>query len=159
MVIRVSKSKKKAEQGNAETKAADKPDEDLVLQLKRLQAEFENYQKRTEREQEHFRTIACAGVIERLLPVLDNFELALKNAGTDNFAKGVELVYAQLVEALSEYGLEPINPINEPFDPQRHEALLTEESDQQKNTIIEVLQKGYSLNGKLIRSAKVKVAR
>lgn len=177
-VSKKAQKKQKAEQGAPGDEEAAEPEEtqaelpedetqeqtgsreqELIEQLQRLQAEFENYKRRTEREQEAFRATACADVIESLLPVLDNFELALSNAeANDNFHKGVEMIYAQLKEALVAQGLAEI-PAEGMFNPRLHEAMLTEESEQEKNTIIEVLQKGYTLGEKVLRSAKVKVAR
>ena len=150
----------------AETKSGDllfPPDIDLLDQLQRLQAEFENFKKRSEREREEYRAFASVALIEQLLPIVDNFELALthgKNGCLDGaFVKGVELVYAQLVEVLEHSHITIINPSGA-FDPYRHEALLTEAKEgATKGTILEVLQKGYELNGRVLRPAKVKVAK
>ncbi|RME32199.1 nucleotide exchange factor GrpE [Candidatus Woesearchaeota archaeon] len=135
---------------------------ELVEQLQRLQAEFENYKKRTEREFSEYRERVTGDVLTTILPVLDNFELALKNAKPeekDGFYKGVELLYAQLAGVLHELGVEEI-PTEGRFDPRLHEAMLTEEQQGvEKNTIIEVLQKGYRLKERVLRTAKVKVAK
>ncbi len=136
---------------------------ELIDQLRRLQAEFENYKKRIEKERGEFSRYVKGEVIAKLLPVIDNFELALNSCDEkrreERFYKGVELIYAQLMEVLEKEGVRTFNPIGERFDPYKHEAMLSEESEREKNTIIEVLQKGYTLHDKVLRTAKVKVAR
>jgi len=130
---------------------------DLTDTLKRLQAEFENYRKRVDNERCEDKKRASEQVLIELLTVVDNFELALKHAPTDDFAKGVELVYAQLMQLLESNGVKRI--VCDQFNPYMHEALLAEKSDKPSNTILEVLQNGYSLHGKIIRTAKVKIAK
>ena len=128
--------------------------EDLTETLRRLQAEFENYKKRVERENSNLVKCASEQLIKRLLPVLDSFEQALKSKEMDT--KGVELVYAQLFSVLEEQGLEKIDCEGKEFDPLTQEVLLQEESDNE-NIVLEELQKGYMLNDKLIRTAKIKI--
>lgn len=132
-------------------------EEELTNDLKRLQAEFENYRKRIERDRELEKTQAKKEIILKLLGVLDNFELALKAGQTGEFAKGIELIYAQLLSALESEGLKVIP--TKKFDPQYHEALLMEENEKENGTILEVLQKGYTLKGIVIRHAKVKLSK
>jgi len=132
---------------------------DLTETLQRLQAEFENYKKRIEKEKAEFTDFCKAELIKKLLPIIDNFELALKNEADEEFKKGVELIYAQLFEVLENEGLKPIDCSNKKFDPYCHEALIQEESDKESGTVIEELQKGYLLKDKVIRHAKVKVAK
>ena len=131
--------------------------EELTNDLKRLQAEFENYRKRVERDREADKTFARKDVLLKFLTVLDNFELALKTSPNDEFAKGVELIYAQFVSVLEAEGLKEVP--SDKFNPEYHEALLMQESDKEKNTILEVLQKGYTLNKILVRHAKVKLSK
>ena len=154
------KSAKKGKPGAKEAKAIDERQE-LLEQAQRLQAEFENYKKRTEKEREEWGDLAQAGILQELLPVMDNLELALQNAQPeerDGFYKGVELIYAQLQEFLENRGVQIID--TSAFDPHKHEALLSEEAEgKAKRTILEVLQKGYELNGRVLRTAKVKVAK
>jgi molecular chaperone GrpE len=156
--------KKKPERHRCKGCSDDHKDDrqELVDHLQHLQAEFENYKKRIDREKSEFMSFASAQVLTQFLPLVDNLELALTNAKPgekDGFYKGVELIYGQLLELLEQHGIKAINPQGQ-FDPYCHEALLAEErKDVSKNTIIEVLQKGYELNGKMIRPAKVKVAK
>jgi molecular chaperone GrpE len=127
--------------------------------LKRLQAEFENYKKRVEKERTEFGKYANAEVISSMLPILDSFEIALKNtADKEKFAEGIKMIYAQLYSALEAEGLRPISTSGEKFDPYRHEVLLKEESDKPEGTILEEFQKGYMLNDKVLRFSKVKVS-
>jgi len=133
---------------------------DLIDTLQRLQAEFENYKKRTEKENQEFRKFALQEFIKKLLPIIDNFELALENKDNkEEFVKGVELIYSELYTILEDAGLIKIEALNQKFDPYIHEALLAEKSDKEPNTIIEELQKGYKLHDKVLRHAKVKVSK
>lgn len=133
---------------------------ELKETLQRVQAEFENYKKRVEKEREEFAKTACSGVIKRILPIIDNFEVALKNNPSgDEFVKGIEMIYAQLFSELESEGLKPIDAEGKMFDPYLHEALMQQESPEPDGTIIEVFQKGYTLNGNVIRHSKVKVSK
>ncbi|MBU1201302.1 MAG: nucleotide exchange factor GrpE [Nanoarchaeota archaeon] len=133
---------------------------ELINTLQRLQAEFENYKKRTENECADVRKYAEEELIKSLLSILDNFELALKNKECkEEFTKGVELIYSQLFQMLEDCGLKPIKCEGEKFNPYMHEALLSEKTDQEENTVLEELQKGYKLHDKVIRHAKVKVSK
>lgn len=133
-------------------------------QLQRLKAEFDNYRKRLQREGEAQRLRAAEGLVESLLPVLDNMERALEAAGKHQESKlvgGVELVSDQLRSVLASQGLEevPAEP-GVPFDPTVHEAVLAQESaEHAEGTITAVLEKGYLLHGRLLRPVKVIVAR
>lgn len=134
--------------------------EELTNLLKRVQADFENYKKSVEKQRADFACCIRQDTIRKLLPVLDSIELALKNTNDkDKFVKGVELIFAQLYSVLQSEGLKPIESIGKKFDPYLHEVLLKEESDKEEDTILEELQKGYSLNGRIIRHSKVKVAK
>lgn len=148
--------------GEMMTKAHKKNEkkQDYVEMLQRLQAEFENYKKRTDKETADRAKFANTRLIEKLLGVLDNFELALKNECADEtFSKGVKMVYKQLSAVLSDEGLKEIECKGKVFDPHLHEAMMQEETDKKTNTILEELQKGYELNGRVIRHSKVKVAK
>jgi len=137
----------------------DKEIEDLIKHLKRLQAEFENYKKRVEKDKEQANNLVLKEFIKQLLPVLDSFEIALKNSSDlKNFKSGVELIYAQLYNLLKNQGISEIKALGEKFNPLLHEVLMAEESDVEKDTIIEEFQKGYLLNGFILRTAKVKVS-
>ena len=132
--------------------------------LRRLQAEFDNYRKRVMREQTEAVERAATPAILRLLEVLDDFELALMAATEkpdfDRFLHGVELVYAKLADALKSEGLERIAAEGAPFDPERHEALMqTGAGDGEKLIVADVLRPGYTLRGRVIRPAGVRVHR
>ena len=118
--------------------------------LRRVQAEFENYRKRVIKEQTALVDRATSGLVEQLLPVLDSFELALKNfdsAGSDDIEsvrKGVELVYAELLGVLEKAGLSRIEAEGKPFDPNVHEAVMQEDGDGEP-VVTDVLRTGYTL--------------
>ncbi|MFQ5816923.1 MAG: nucleotide exchange factor GrpE [Terriglobia bacterium] len=135
----------------------------LYDQLLRRQADFENYRKRTKREQQEFRQWAEADLVLALLPVLDGFERALsmssENAHSEEYRKGVKLIYKQLVDTLSHRGLKPVKALGETFDPYLHHALERIESpDFRDQEVIEELQQGYTFKERLLRPALVKVA-
>ncbi len=130
--------------------------------LQRLQAEFDNYRKRVLKEQTDAVERAAAPVMQRLLEVLDDFELALMSANDkpdfDRFLHGVELVYAKLADTLKAEGLQRIDAQGKPFDPEQHEALMqTGEGDHL--VVADVLRPGYTLRGRVIRPSGVRVNR
>ena len=131
--------------------------------LRRLQAEFDNYRKRVQREQSQVMELAAEPVVRRLLEVIDDFELALMH-GTekpdyDRFLHGVELVYAKLLDSLKAEGLERIDAQGTPFDPELHEALLQTGEGDGEPVVADVLRPGYTLRGRVIRPAGVRVER
>lgn len=132
--------------------------------LRRVQAEFENYRKRVIKEQTALVDRATEGLVEQLLPVLDSFELALKNfdaAGgqdTESVRKGVELVYAELLGVLEKAGVSRVEAEGKPFDPNVHEAVMQEDGDGEP-VVTDVLRTGYTLKGRVLRPAMVKVSR
>ena len=131
--------------------------------LQRLQAEFDNYRKRVLKEQTRAVEMASQPLVVRLLEVLDEFDLALLAAGQrpdfEKFHKGVELVYAKLIDSLRSEGLQRIEAEGEPFDPAEHEALMqTGEGDGEPH-VAEVFRQGYRLRGTVIRPASVRVER
>ena len=131
----------------------------------RLQADFDNIRKRLEREKQEFVRFANEGIIIDLLNVVDDLERSLelaqdKHEDFSAFLKGIEMVLAHLYDSLKEHGLAPIEAKGKIFDPHFHEALLNIETDEfPENTVVEELQKGYLLNDRVIRTAKVKVAK
>jgi molecular chaperone GrpE len=131
--------------------------------LQRLQAEFENYRKRVLKEQTQAVELAARPVIMRLLEVLDDFDLALMHAQDrpdfDRFLHGVELVYAKLVDTLRAEGLERIEARGKPFDPELHEALMQSGGGEGDPVVADVLRPGYTLKGRVIRPAGVRVER
>ena len=140
--------------------AAQQELEDAKNRYMRTLADFENFRKRSEREKTEFFKYALAGLIKDLLPVLDNFDRALEHAEEgDDFHKGVLLIYKQLFDVLERHGLKPLDESGVPFDPNIHEAVVTEENPSvPAHTVTAVLQKGYFLHDRLLRPALVKVA-
>ena len=130
----------------------------------RSRAEFANFKKRIEREQEQVYQTAAGAIIKRYLGVLDDLERALKNRPQDGegtaWAEGIELIYRKLLAILESEGVKPMQPEGQMFDPNLHEAILSEDSDHHESgQIIEVLQPGYLLGEKVLRPAMVRVAR
>lgn len=125
---------------------------------RRLQADFDNYRKRTQRENEEFRKYACSSIVGDLLTVVDDLDRALEHAGEETeFVKGIRGVRANLMKVLESNGLREI-PSEGRFDPELHEALCAVDGEED-GMIAEVFQKGYTLNGKVLRYSKVKVTR
>jgi len=139
--------------------------DEYLAHLQRTQAEFDNYRKRMLRDQTAHLERATAGLIEQLLPVLDAFELALGSAGpiateagAERLRKGVELVYGELLGALEKAGLERIEALGKPFDPEEHEAVMHVEGEGGEPGVRDVVRAGYRLKGRVLRPAMVKVA-
>lgn len=146
----------------AERQVADNHDQWL-----RAQAEMENLRKRTERQLEQARKYAIEGFAFEMLTVKDTLELALREgedesgdaSGENNRREGVELTLKVLAQAFDKFGIEEIDPREESFDPERHQAMLTQPSDEHpQGTVLSVMQKGYSVCGRLLRPALVAVA-
>jgi molecular chaperone GrpE len=131
--------------------------------LRRLQAEFDNYRKRVQRELAEARDAGAAPVVGRMLEVLDDFELALMHATEkpdfDRFLHGVELVYAKLADSLKNEGLERMQPVGLPFDPELHEAMMQTGDGDADPVVADVLRPGYLLKGRVLRPAGVRVER
>ena len=132
----------------------------------RLNADFDNFKKRTIREKEEALKYATEGLLERLVPVLDNFEMALmaatgpQSGGLESLRTGVTMTGSQLRSVLSDAGLEEISSEGQPFDPNWHEAVSQlETSDTPEGTVVQQLRKGYKLKGRLLRPALVVVAK
>ena len=137
--------------------------EDLYQKVLRAAADFENFRKRSLREKDELRKFAVAGVIEELLPALDNLELGLMAADNHPEAKavsdGFRMVAQQLTGILQSNGLECVDPAGEEFDPNFHESVSVQHSDEvEENKIIQVSRKGYTLNGRVLRAANVIVS-
>lgn len=132
----------------------------LLDRLARLQAEFENARKRTERERAEFRDYATGSVVEQFLPVLDHFELALKATGSvEQLRSGVELIVKQMGEVLRQLQVMPVPAVGEPFDPRVHEALgAVDRDDIPDHYVAEEIRRGYRLRDRLLRPAMVRVA-
>jgi len=137
--------------------------DELLETLRRVQADFENFRKRTLREQTERIERATEQLISQLLPVLDSFELALENAGdgpeTEKLRKGVELVFTELVGTLEKGGLRRIEADGSPFDPTEHEAVMQIEGQIEGEPVVaETVRTGYRLKDRVLRPAMVKVA-
>jgi molecular chaperone GrpE len=139
-----------------------KEQQDSVIRAK---AEIENMRRRTEQEIDKARKYALNKFSEELLPVIDNLERAIQAADAENEAvkpilEGVELTHKTFVDVVAKFGLKEINPEGEAFNPEFHQAMSIQESeDHEANTVIFVMQKGYELNGRVIRPAMVMVAK
>ena len=131
----------------------------LLDRLARLQAEFENARKRAERERIEYRDYATGSVVEQFLPVVDNFELALKSTGTAHQLRhGVELIVKQMQEILRQLQVNPIPSVGEAFDPRLHEALGTVDRDDLPDQhVAEEVRRGYKLRERLLRPALVRI--
>ncbi|MFY9726249.1 MAG: nucleotide exchange factor GrpE [Bryobacteraceae bacterium] len=133
---------------------------ELEDRMLRLRAEFDNARRRGDRERSEFLQFAAMDLIMQLLPVVDNFERALKVETADSdYAKGIELIYQRLVETLKKIGLEPIDTAGQKFDPNLHQAVDRVETEEAEDmAILSEYQRGYKFKGKLLRPAMVKVA-
>ncbi len=131
----------------------------LVDRVARLQAEFENARKRAEREKAEYRDYAAASIVEQFLPVLDNFELALKATGSaEQLRSGVELIVKQMEDVLRQMNVTAIPAVGEPFNPHHHEALgSVERADLPDQHVAEEIRRGYKIREKLLRPAMVRV--
>ncbi len=132
----------------------------LLDRLLRRQAEFENFRRRSARERAEVLEFAGMEAVRDLLPILDDFERALKVECADaEYAKGMGLIYQRFLESLKKLGLEPIESEGAPFDPNLHHAVETVESEEaEQQTVAAELQKGYNFRGRLLRPSMVKVA-
>jgi len=133
---------------------------DLTDRLLRRQAEFDNFRRRAERERADVLEYAHTESVRAILPILDDFERALKAESADKeYARGMELIYQRFSEALKKLGLEPISSKGSKFDPNLHHAVdKVETSEVEDHTILEEFQRGYNFRGRLLRPAMVKVA-
>lgn len=147
-------------------KKKDKKDiqiEDLTDRLQRQMAEFDNFRKRTEKEKSAMYEIGAKSVIEKILPVVDNFERGLQaipeEQRDDPFAEGMDKIYKQLLSTLEEIGVIPIEAVGQEFDPNLHNAVMhVEDEETEDNIIVEEFQKGYTYRESVVRHSMVKVA-
>jgi len=129
--------------------------------LARLQAEFDNFRKRSVREQQEFRDYALADALKQLLPILDSLDRALKTEGAtaEDFRSGVDLIDRQFHQALEKLGVEPIEAAGKAFDPTFHQAIQMVDTDEvADNHVVDELQRGYRIRDRLLRPAMVRVA-
>lgn len=146
----------------AEEKTEEKADDGNEKYV-RLMAEFQNYKKRVAKEKNDIREYATEKLVMELLPVLDNFERALAASAEDDpagYAKGMELIFTQMVTELQKSGLTEVEAEGQDFDPTKHNAVMTEENEElESGKVSKVLQKGYALNDKVIRPSMVAVTK
>lgn len=135
--------------------------EELTDKVKRQMAEFDNYRKRTEKEKASMYIVGAKDIVEKILPVVDNFErgLAMAEGSEDPFVEGMEKIYKQLMTALDEMGVKPIEAVGQEFNPDFHNAVMhVEDEEAGENVIVEEFQKGYLYKDFVVRHSMVKVA-
>ncbi len=145
---------------SAQAPEAEKPD--YLDQLLRLKAEFENYRKRVDREKPEYIRLGKAQLLLKLLPIYDTLKLAHEHlrGGAGESAKGMEAIFKEFEKVFREEGVRIMEPLGKPFDALQHEVLGTVEKDgAEDGTVVEVLQPGFTLDDKVLRSAKVRIAR
>ncbi len=138
--------------------------DELNQRFLRVAADFENYKRRTALEKDDLLKYSNAKIIGEILPVLDNFQLALKTSGdskeVQNIVKGVDMIYRQLLQVLEQAGMTKIEAVGHPFDPNLHEAIMQVDDDSvPEDTVVEELRAGYMLKERVIRPSMVKVSR
>jgi molecular chaperone GrpE len=155
-----------AEQGSERLAAAEAEIQSLKDQVLRAQAEMENVRRRAQRDVENAHKFALEKFCAELLPVADSLEKAVEvirqsdGGDRESIAEGVDLSLRMFIGVLNRFGVEQVDPLGEPFDPQRHEAMaLVPNRDAEPNSVMDVMQKGYVLNGRLVRAAKVVVTK
>ena len=162
--IEASKESKKAKKVNEEIELLKKSNQELSEKSLRLIAEMQNMQRRFEQEKADIYKYEGENLVKKMLPILDNFERAI-SLDDDNlkddlskFLTGFKMIYSSLIAILKEMGVEEIDALGKQFDPNKMEAILTANiAEEEQNVVVEVLQKGYTYNGKVIRVAMVKV--
>lgn len=160
------KEKKKSFLGKEKKEKTNKLQEkvdELEDRVKRQMAEFDNFRKRTEKEKSAMFEIGAKDIVERILPVIDNFERGLASVPEDvketSFAEGMEMIYKQLLKNLEEAGVKPIEAVGQPFDPNFHNAVMHIEDDELgENMVAQELQKGYMYRDSVVRHSMVQVA-
>ena len=157
------KESKESEAKEARKDLKDAQIEELQDRLKRQMAEFDNFRKRTEKEKAAMYEIGAKDIIEKILPVLDNFERGLAAVPEDekgsSFAEGIEKIYKQFVKTLEDAGVETIEAVGQQFDPNLHNAVMHVEDEKYgENEIAMELQKGYKYRGSVVRHSMVQVA-
>ena len=156
------KSEKKGAFGKKKKDKKDEQIEELNDKLKRQMAEFDNFRKRTEKEKTQMYDMGAKSIIEKILPVIDNFERGLQGVPEEEkdapFVKGVEMVYKQMLTAFDEMGVKPIDAVGKEFDPNLHNAVMAVDDDSlESGTVAEEMQKGYMYKESVVRHSMVKV--
>lgn len=155
------KQEKTIDIDNEELDKALKENEEFTTRLQRLQADFSNYKKRVEKEKQGLISYGAESFIVDILPILDNFERALETEKDkdDPFFQGIDMIYKGLIEVLNKNGVEEMDSLEKPFNPEYHHAVGMEDSkEHEKDTVIRILQKGYIMKDKVIRPAMVMVS-
>ena len=152
---------------NAKNESSKKDPKDVMIadlqdRVKRQMAEFENFRKRSEKEKSQMFEVGAKSVIEKILPVMDNFERGLQGVPEEEkdapFVKGVEMVYKQMITAFEEMGVKPIEAVGKEFDPNLHNAVMAVDDDSlESGTVAEEMQKGYMYKESVVRHSMVKV--
>ena len=158
-----SKEKKKFFAKKEKKDKKDEKIEELTDRLTRQMAEFDNFRKRTEKEKSHMYEVGAKDIIDKILPVVDNFERGLGAVGEEEkenpFVQGMEMVYKQLMTTLEEVGVKPIEAVGQEFNPDFHNAVMrVEDEGLGENIIAEEFQKGYTYRDSVVRHSMVKVA-
>ncbi len=158
-------SEEESEEKKAEEKEDKKKDkkqeliEELQDRVKRQLAEFENFRNRTEKEKSQMFEVGAKSVIEKMLPIVDNFERGLTDAPDDAFSEGMQMIYKQMMTAFEQLGVTPIEAVGKEFDPEFHNAVMhIDDENYGENEIVEELQKGYMYRETVVRHSMVKVA-
>lgn len=142
------------------TPSSDEQVSELTSHLQHLQAEFENFKKRTERECVLYKEYANVELLRKFLTLIDNFEIALQNQDNHKeFVKGIEMIYSEFHSMIEKEGVKRINAKGHPLNPELHDVLLQQESDEPEGSIIEELQPGYMYKNRVLRHTKVKIAK
>lgn len=157
----VDNEEDKVEAVQKEIESLQQEKEEMYQKMLRLQAEFDNFKKRSQKEKEADRKYKSQDIINDLLPAIDNFERALQveeAEATSGLVEGITIVYRQLLDALKSNGVEAVESIGKEFDPTLHHAVMQiEDEELESNTVVEEMQKGYMLKDRVIRPAMVKV--
>ena len=165
-VVEETKSEEKSKKSFSKKQKKDKRDEqiaDLTDKLTRQMAEFDNFRKRTEKEKSAMYEIGAKDIIEKMLPIVDNFERAFLTVAEedkeDAFVTGMEMIYKQIMTTLESVGVKPIEAVGQEFNPDLHNAVMhVEDEEVGENIIVEEFQKGYTYRDSVVRYSMVKVA-
>ena len=155
----LSKLKGEVKKLTGELEGKSKAYDELNDKYRRMMAEYDNFRKRSQRERDGIYASAYEEALKEFLPMSDNLQRSLAYAGTENFAKGIEMIVNQFSDTLKKLGIEEYGKRGDPFDPNIHNAVMrTDDDSLGENTVAEVLQKGYRKGDKILRFAMVKVA-
>lgn len=162
--LTVDEIKKQMEELAQQNEQLQQQKEDYEHKMLRLQADFDNFRKRTRSEKMELQKYAAADFVEKLLPIVDNFNRALTSSKQsqdyESLSKGIEMIHDQLLQLLEKEEVQEIHAVGQPFNPELHQAVMQVESEEhEEGIVVEELQKGYLYKGKIIRPAMVKVSK